>query len=604
MEYGKVKSADKVIVTKGAALRKHILGTLGTVSSIVGATLGPGGNPILIERYEHGIPPLITKDGVTVMRSLGMANPVDHCIMESARDAASKTATDAGDGTTTATLLSEALVRHIDEYCKRQPNVSPQKVVRKIEKVFKDEIEPLVRSLTIKVADDRKLQKSVAKISANNDEELANAVMECFDLVGDEGNVTILERSGPTGYEVERLDGYPIPMGYEQSCSKFYSAFINDPSTQKVVMENPIFLLYYGAINDIQPILPMLAQVGDQLEMRINGGKDAAGNPFHGYRPDFKSYNVVVVATGFSEKALATFAHASSQPNSIRIFPLTVPLFSATNGQRQFLDDVSAITGAIVFDPVTNPASVGTLDDMGPSVEAFECSRTKSVIIGRAEGDEFNDRLLVRVADLEVLVENPESELDEIWLRERIGKLTGGIAKLHVIGSSNGELREKKDRAEDAVCAVRGAIKHGCLPGGGWTLLKICSVLDDSDPIVREVIKPALNVPVKRLLENCGFNDHDMERILAPVFQGIKDGKSVVYDAYEHRHGDPIDLGILDSAPAVLEAIRNSVSIASQLGTLGGTVVFRRDDVFERQEARSAAEFERNANLNEANNRA
>jgi len=603
MEYQKVKGAPKVITVKGPALRKRILGTMRTISSIVGSTLGPSGQPVLIERYEHNLPPLITKDGVTVMRSLGMVDATDHCIMECARSAAVQTGNEAGDGTTTATVLAEALVRYIDEFCKRNVHYSPQKVVRVLEDAFKIVIEPTIMKSSIPVKTNTSLQRSVAKISANNEEALADAVMECFELVGDDGNVTILERSGPTGYEVEQLDGYPIPMGYEQSCAKYYSAFINDASTQKVVMQNPVFLIYHGQVNDIQPILPLLAQVGDQLEMRLRGGVNEDGSPIIGYNPDFKSYNVVVVATGFSPKVLASFAHASTQPNSIRIFPLVVPLSPLTNGQKQFLDDVAVVTGANVFDPLTNPPDRGVLVDLGPGVTSFECSRYRSVIIGHAQGEEYEDRLLARVADLEILAKNPESDLDKILIQERIGKLTNGIAKLHVIGSSNGELKEKRDRAEDAVCAVRGAIKDGCLPGGGWTLLKICSVLSDEDPVVRDVLKPALMVPVQRLLENCGFNDTDIRRILAPILQGIAEDEVVVYDAYNHRHGSPIELGVLDAVPAVREAIRNSISIAAQLGTLGGTVVYTRDAQFERMEAHNAQEFERNANVNEANER-
>lgn len=602
MEYQKVKSAPKAITVKGDALRKRVLGTMHTVSSIVGATLGPGGQPVLIERFEHGLPPLITKDGVTVMRSLGMSDATDHCIMEAARDAATKTANEAGDGTTTATILSEALVRHIDEYCKRNPHVSPQKVVRTLESTFKEIIEPEILSRSITVKDDESLQKSVAKISANNEESLALAVMECFRAVGDEGNVTILERSGPTGYKVERLEGFPITMGYEQSCAKYYTAFINDAATQKVIMDRPVFLLYHGVINDVQPILPLLQKVGDELEKKLQG-----------IGTEYEHYNVVIVATGFSPRVLGSLAHSSTQANSIRMFPLVVPLFASANGQRQFLDDVAAVTGAVVFDPLTNPVHKGELVDLGPGVTTFESSRFRSMIIGRAEGEvppnsqfaseyaTFEDRLLSRVADLEVLVENPESTIDGIWLQERIGKLTNGIAKLHVIGSSNGELKEKRDRAEDAVCAVRGAIKHGCLPGGGWMLLKLCSILPDTNPVVRDVLKPALMVPVDRLLKNCGFNDVDIKGILEPVISGLRDGKAIVYDAYEHRHGDPVELGVLDSTPAVLEAVRNAISIASQLGTLGGTVVFRRDEQFERTEAHNAQDFERNANLNEAN---
>lgn len=592
MEYQKSKSAAKAITVKGPALRKRVLGTMRTISSIVGSTLGPGGQPVLIERPEHNLPPLITKDGVTVMRSLGMIDATDHCIMECARSAAAQTASEAGDGTTTATVLAEALVRYIDEFCKRNVHYSPQKVVRVLEATFRNVIEPAIAAAAIPVKNDTKLQRAVAKISANNEDELAEAVMACFEMVGDEGNVTILERSGPTGYEVEQLDGYPIPMGYEQSCAKYYSAFINDPSTQKVVMDKPVFLIYHGMINDIQPLLPLLQAVGTELEKKLSGKPS-----------DYNHYNVVIVAVGFSPKVLASLAHASSQPDSIRMFPLVAPLSPIPNGQKDLLDDIAAVTGAVVFDPLTRPVDSGCLEDLGPGVTLFECSRFRSVIIGRAEGVDHEDRLLSRVADLEVLAKNPESDLDRMLLVERIGKLTGGIAKLHVLGSSNGELKEKRDRAEDAVCAVRGAIKDGCLPGGGWTLLKLCSILSDQDAVVRDVLKPALMVPVFRLLENCGFNDIDQRRILAPVLEGLSKGEVVVYDAYEQRHGSPLELGVLDSVPAVREAIRNSISIAAQLGTLGGTVVFMRDAQFERAEAHNAQEFERNANFNEANER-
>lgn len=612
IEYQKVKSASKQIIVKGPVLSRLVLNTMKTISAAVGATLGPGGQPALIERFEHGLPPIITKDGVTVMRSLGFDNSTQQTILEAARDAAVKTASEAGDGTTTATVLSEAIVRHMDSFCNLNPTVSRQRVVRRLEEVFSTIIEPAIKANSIKAAGNDALLRSVALVSSNSDGALADAVMQCFKLVGDQGNVTIVERSGPTKYEVEEIDGYPVDTGYDVSCGKFYPVFINDSGRQKVSLREPVFLLYHGRLNDIQTLLPILNKVGDEF-MRSTGRVP-------GETSDYKHYNVVVVATDFSEKVLATFAHATSQPDSINIYPMLVPMSPISNGQKQLLDDLAVVTGSTVFDPLTKPLGNAELRHLGPGVGLFEAGRYRTMIIERPSpespymGDAVNehgellfgtyeDAVIERVSELETYLEAPESEMDGFIAKDRLARLTGGIAKLHVVGSSNGELKEKKDRAEDAVCAVRGAIKHGALPGGGWMLLKLTTLLDDKDPILRDVLKPALQEPVLRLLSNCGFTSHEQPRILEPVLEALGSDKPIIYDAYNQRHGDPIELGVLDSVPAVLEAIRNSVSIASLLGTLGCTVVFNRNAALETKEASETQEWLRNADTNEADNR-
>ncbi len=613
MEYQKVKSVAKQVTPKSPRLSRSILDTMKTVSDIVGATLGPGGQQVLIERFEHAMPPMVTKDGVTVFRSLGFTDAAQHCIMEAARDAAVRTASEAGDGTTTATVLAESIVRLTNEFCERNRSARPQKVVRRLEAAFRDVIDPVILGtpytdeggiqrrrddgLTIRVdsttEEGAKLLRNVAKISANGDEELADAVMECFKIVGDEGNVTISEVSGPSSYEVEAIDGYPIPMGYEESCAKFYPKFINSAGDQMTRMESPVFVLYHGVLTDVATAYTLLSKVGDQFELLIRGEQT-----------EYRHHNVVFVAVGFSEQVLGTFAAGFQDPRSIKIFPLTIPKSPMRNFQTQFLEDLSAITGATIFNPLDRPLDVGELEDLGPGTTSFECGRFRSAIIGRATGEPWETNLLDQISVVEAQLAKPESDLDKLLLQERLGKLTGGIAKLRVIGASNGELKEKRDRAEDAVCAVRGAIKHGCLPGGGWVLLKVISLLDSTDPVMREVLKPALMEPVFRLLFNCGMNESEAARVIDPILQAMKEGRVLVYDAMEDKHGDPVDLGVLDSTPAVLEAIRNSISIAALLGTLGGTVVFSRDVALERSEARDTQEWMRNANVNEADERA
>jgi chaperonin GroEL len=592
MEYQKVKSVAKQIQTRGPDLDRTILGTMRTIAEIVGATLGPGGRQVLIERQEYNLAPMVTKDGVTVFRSLGFDDPAAQCIMEAARDAAVRTASEAGDGTTTATILAEAVVRLTKEYTEKNPRVSPQRVVRRLERVFKDVIEPEVRRLSVK-ADlttdaGRKLLWNVAKISANGDTELADAVMQCFDIVGDDGNVTIAEVNGASRYEVERIDGYPIAMGYEESCAKFYPKFINDPGNQRTLLQKPRFVLYHGRIQDPQSLFIVLSRLGNAFEQ----GQI--------------SPNVVLVATGFSENVLGYLAMMFPEPGALNVFPLLVPQSPFPNSQLDFLQDLAAVVGSEILDPMNLPFEEATLEHLG-TAEVFEAFRFRSNVIGRPSNE---DALLLRVDQLKVNLTRAESKLDEIYLQERIGKLTGGIARLKVVGSSNGESKEKRDRAEDAVCAVRGAIKHGVLPGGGWTLLKLMAGLKQlNDPIVDGVMIPALFEPFKRLLENMGIteaNDDEFRGILAPILIGLdkQPGEGlVVYDALDGTHVDPFEGGVLDSTPAVLEAIRNSLSIAVLLGTLGGTVVFKRDSEVERAEARDMANFMRNANRNEADER-
>lgn len=596
--YQKTKSVSKQIVTKGPKLEALVLSTMRTISDIVGATLGPGGQPVLIERYEHDLPPMVTKDGVTVMRSLGMDNASAQCIMEVARDSAVRTVTEAGDGTTTATVLSEAFVRLIYQYHQRHPKVSPQKVVRQLERLFRDVLEPTILKLAIEVDsttdEGQNLLRSVAKVSANGDDELADAVIDCFERVGDEGNVTINEVSGPSGYEVSTIDGFPVATGYEECCANFYSKFINHPSTQQTIMEKPVFVLYFGQINDIQTIFPFLAKIGDAFELHKQG------------KGDWDKFNVVLCATGFSNSALAMLAANFPNPDSLKVYPLVAPRSPFLNGQLEFLRDLAAITGAKLFDPINAPLDKGELEDVGPGLTRFEATRFRSTVIGHA----FDDLIVARAAELENYKKSPESEMERIYLEQRIAKLTGGIANLKVVGASNGELKEKRDRAEDAVCSVRGAIRHGVLPGGAWTLVRLIWELEfrresegKYDPLLDDIVVPALREPLTRLLTNCGMTEEERDSVYSTLLQAIADDAPVVYDALEHAYGDAVELGVLDATPAVLEALRNSISNASQLGTLGGTVVFRRNSELELSEARDAAEWMRTVEENPANER-
>lgn len=504
--------------------------------------------------------------------------------------------------TTTATVLSEAIVRNTDKYCKANPKITPQKIVRKLEKIFKETIEPTLKNNSM-VADDRMLH-SVAKLSANGDADLANAVMKCFELVGDDGNISIVEHSGPSGYEIETLKGFPIGIGYEESCGKFSAIFVNDRPKNRCYIEKPVFILYFGALTDIQTAVGLLRQIGR-----------ASSEDYAELGLDKKfTHNVVIVATGFSETVLAVLSNNFSNQETINAVPLLTPKGMIQNSELHFLHDLSAVTGAKVFDPITCPLDNAKLSDLGYGIQSFEMTRYRSTILGLCD----EDLVLSRAEELKQAIANPESKLDAQILAERLGKLTGGIAKLKVVGPSSGELREKRDRAEDAICAVRGAMKHGCLPGGGWGLKAVITKLNHSDPVVSEVLVPSLQAPIIKMLNNCGLSEDEIVECYKLITTKIvkvgeskvieTEGTSVetqdykrvnmVYDAWEGKQVDAIEGGILDSTPAVIEAIRNSISIATLLGTLGGTVVYPRDDELERKEAIDSSSFMKDYNSN------
>lgn len=587
MQYQKVQSVAKMLQVKGPELDRIVLQTMETISNIVGATLGPGGRQVIIERQEFGLPPMVTKDGVTVFSHLGFDDPRQQAIMEAARDASVRTASEAGDGTTTATILAEAIVRLIKKYTEVHKRESPQRVVRRLEHVFKTVVEPTLIKLAVRAdlttQDGREMLQNVAKISANGDLDLAKAVIECFDIVGDDGNVTIAELNGPSRYEVEKIEGFPIGIGFEESAARFYPKFINDPGNQRVLLTKPRFVLYHGRIQDPQSLFLLLSKIGNAFEAGQIGA------------------NIVLVSTGFSENVLGYLGTMFQADGALNVFPLLVPQSPFPNGQLEFLQDLAAVTGSEVLDPLNLDFEHADLSHFG-SAETFEAFRFRSNVVGKPPSE---DALMLRVDQLQTNLGRAESKLDSISLQERIGKLTGGIARLKVIGVSNGELKEKRDRAEDAVCAVRGAIKYGVLPGGCWALLRLqMELIKLYDPIVNDIMIPAFFEPLKRLLENMGLHESEFDDVLKPIRDSLEREDMIVYDALESKHVDPFIGGILDSLPAVLEAIRNSLGIAALLGTLGGAVVYKRNSAAELQEARDQANFLRDANRNEADERA
>ena len=588
MTVKKVKTPAKMFTSDIKELENIIVSTVDKIDSIVGSSLGPGGRNVIIESELPGIPNKNTKDGVSIFRSLGSKNAFEHLIIEQTRDVAIRTVNEAGDGTTTATIIASSLIKRLFDFCKRHPKYSPQKITRIISKLLNEKLIPNIRESSIKITNKNKtLLEKVATISANGDKEMAAHVIKAFEVVGygSSSHVTIQELSGPSGYKVDLIEGFPINKGYEESIGKFHAAFINDQGHQRCVLDKPLFILFDGKITDIVQISDVLQNIGQEY---VSGNTDFA--------------NVVIIAHGFADQVLTNLAFNFSNPQTINVVPLRTPMDQIVNSQLHFLMDLSAFTGAKIFD-MNNPISEagGDFSDFGNSMEKIEIYRFRSTIVG--DPDELNVQM--RADEIKTFIKQSESKIEKYLLEERLGKLTNGIAQLKIYGSSNGELKEKADRAEDAVCAVRAAITDGCLPGGGRILINLAMKLnEEEDPIISEILVPSLYAPFFRLLYNAGYNEEEVTEILTQMIKN----KEKVFDVENGKLGDPKKLGIFDATLAVEQAIKNAVSISSVMGTLGGIVAFPRDNELENQEFKDVMDFKRSlenaGNLkNEANER-
>lgn len=563
-------------MTKGPRLQQLVIDTMQRISDAVSSSLGPGGRPSLIEQDLPGLPPIVTKDGVTIYRSLGAQDSYEHLIIETAMSSSLRTANEAGDGTTSTCLLSYELIKNIFGYCQNNPKESPQKIVRRIKKVMNEILLPYIEERSVKVTEESKqLLLNVATISANGELPLAEAVMKCFEEVGygEASHVTLRELPGPSKYLVERIEGYPIPIGLEESTGKYFSSWINDQGNQRCYLENPKFIIFDGTLHDLVSLAPLLNAIETKTQQDPNAAKDLK--------------NIVLVANGFSETVVSTFAYNFEQTGTLRVALLKAPMAQFMNSQTHWLTDLAAFTGSKVFG-LRNQITEATVEDLGSNMESFEATRFRSTLSGSP--DPIN--IEYRAEELRKQLKRAESKAEAGWLEERIAKITSGIAKLTVVGSSPSDIRERIDRCEDAVCSVRSSITHGVLPGGGRIALdmalKISEELEQEDP-AREVLMAALLSIPNKLLDNAGYNQEEASEVLARLVENPNE----VYDIENMMYGDPNTLGIFDATKAVSESIRNAVDIAGVLGTLGGIVCHPRDGQFEREQASLDSEWEK-----------
>jgi chaperonin GroEL len=539
-----VKSKAKQIVNKGDHLTKVIEETISSMADIVGSTLGPGGRPVLIERDD--LPPLVTKDGVTVAKALGAADAQANILIDAAKEICIKTAKEAGDGTTTAIVLASELVKCGLEYLAANPKQNPQQVVNELKRCYESYAVPFIKSWSIPVETEDELKK-VALISANGDLEIAEKVVSAVVAAGDDGTVLINE--SPDGViKVDHVEGFVVTSGLKD-IGQIGPVFINDKANQQVKMDNGFVVLYDGSLNDLK--VPALIQ-----DAVTDNGGFSDGTP------------ILVFAHGFADTVLDKFAKTTK--SGLTVVPVKVPRTGLPNGASMFLHDLAAYTCAKVYDP-------GNVDEMDLEGLGEFTSAHINMYESFLSSPSNSDLIEQRIQELKSIEAAAFSEMDKAFIRAAIARLTNGVATILVGGSSDLEIREKKGRVEDAVEAVRSAIAEGIVPGGCSLHLKLSNYLsthEDSKDCWSVLIK-ALYAPFKRLVSNCGA---DFDEVSSSFFTVLNPKmKTYVFDARTHTIVDAFESGIIEPAKVVRVSVGNALSVASLLTTLGGMVYMPRN---------------------------
>lgn len=558
------KAKAKSITSDRGTIKEIVHKTMNDIATVVGATLGPGGRAVLIER--DGLAPLVTKDGVTVAKALGVANAEANIIVESAKEICLRTAKQAGDGTTTAIVLAAAITKYGLDFLNKNPKYNPQRMVNELNSLYSDIVVPFLKEHATPVKERHELI-NVATISANGDKLIAEAAVDAVIAAGEDGQVLIEEADSET-IKVETIDGCIVTTGLKDIGS-IGLAFINDRVGQQAKMDNGLIFLYDGTMNDLK--VPAAIQVAVE-------NTDLYGKP------------IIVFAHGFSDVVLDKFA--KSTKGGYTVIPVKTPLGGVANSRSMFLYDMAAYSDGLVFDPAMIDMAV-TDDSLEEGfgkfttakINMYECFITS---------DSNHEKIEARIAELKSIMAVAPSDRERMFAKAAISKLTGGVSTIWVGGGSELEAREKKARVEDAVEAVRSAIAEGIIPGGCGVQLVLADMLDKHPKSAPSwaIMVEALKAPFQVLLSNCGEDFAEIYNQLLPHISDCNSPPKYIFDASTHKIVDPKEAGIIEPAKVCRVSLGNALSVASLLITLGGIVVVPRDFTLENQLALSKQAFQ------------
>jgi chaperonin GroEL len=533
---------SKTILNADASKRKA-MEAVEEMASVVKATLGPGGNPIIIQRTGQNpdgtaIGPLITKDGVTVAESVDFKDHAKATIAKAVLQVAKNTVNQAGDGTTTAIVLAEAIFKA--GYTHISQGLNGIQLYDEL-KAIKDDIIAKIDARKIPVG--LKDVYNVAKISANGEEEIARIVAEALEKVGEDGHVTV-EDANSRHTELSVVQGAVYKKGWK-SFGPFGTHFVTDKVRDCAQLEKPAIILYNGKLSELHELAKLMMSV---MEVDQQTGQIKNPVPF------------LIIASDFSDD-VKNMLLTNRVQGKLPMVAIKAPFDGSPNAITEILEDIAVLTGGKVFSKGIRELKDGTADDLG-SCEKIEVGSEETIFF-KGAGDE--EEILSRVDDLKRGLEIKQYEFDQENLRIRIGKLVGGIAIIRAGGETELEMLEKKDRIEDALCAARVAIQDGILPGGGSTFHEISKTID-TNSIAGKIMREALQAPIKQIITNVGLNP---EIILHQM--GFEQGKG--FDARRKIFCDLLEAGIVDPAKVAKSALENAVSIAGLLLTTGGAVV-------------------------------
>ena len=495
------------------------------LANAVKATLGPKGRNVDLDK-KFGAPQ-ITKDGVTVAKEIELKDAIENMGAQMLKEVASKTNDIAGDGTTTATVLAQAIINTGLKNVAAGAN--PMDLKRGIDKAVNTVVAEL-KKLSKEVGSDNDKIKQVATISANNDESVGSLIAEAMKVVGNDGVITVEEAKG-TETEVKTVEGMQFDRGY------LSPYFVTNPEKMITELENPHILIYDKKISNMKDLLPVLEPVAQ------------SGNP------------LLIIAEDVDGEALATLV-VNKIRGSLKIAAVKAPGFG--DRRKAMLEDIAILTGGSVISEDSGFKLENATMDMLGTCEKIEIDKDNTTIVNGASS---KDDILARTNQIKAQIESTTSDYDKEKLQERLAKLAGGVAVLYVGAATEVEMKEKKDRVDDALAATRAAVEEGIIPGGGVAYIRAANSLDEKSGLNEDentgikIIKRAIEEPLRAIIENAGGEG-------AVIVQKVKEGKGDFgYNARTDEYENLYKSGVIDPTKVSRSALENAASIASMLLT-------------------------------------
>jgi chaperonin GroEL len=505
------------------------------LAEAVKVTLGPKGRNVVIDKKFGS--PTVTKDGVTVAKEIELEDPIENMGAQMVKEVATKTSDLAGDGTTTATVLAQAIFR--EGLKSVTAGVSPMSLKRGIEKAVEAVVEEL-KKISVPTAG-RKEIAQVGTISANNDSEIGKIIADAMEKVGKDGVITVEEAKGlETTYET--VDGMQFDRGY------LSPYFVTDPEKMECVLEDAHILIHDKKISSMKDLLPVLEKVAQ------------AGRP------------LLIIAEDIEGEALATLV-VNKLRGTLKVCGVKAPGFG--DRRKELLRDIAVLTGGqVISEEVGFKLENAVLSDLGHAKRIVVDKDNTTVVDGKGKQADIQGR----INEIKAAIEKSTSDYDREKLQERLAKLAGGVAVVHVGAATETEMKEKKARVEDALHATRAAVEEGVVPGGGVALLWCQRVLDkvkgtsEDEKIGIDIVRRALEEPIRMIAQNAGAEGS----IIVGKVKESKD-KNYGYNAQNDAFEDLVAAGVIDPTKVTRTALQNAASIAGLLLTTECVVVEKKE---------------------------